>query len=126
MHRRAADHAHIEPNIALRHAPVKSRRVFQHIAFAFLLLLSQQLGMAHAVSHLSSDAHTSTEKKQLPSELQCGQCLTFAALGTGLTGSSSFVIFVPASADTAIAALPARPLSAALLAFESRAPPALA
>jgi hypothetical protein len=106
---------------------LKIRRVFAHIAFALLLLLSQQLGVMHAVSHLSSDpASSSSQKNHLPSEMQCGQCLAFAALGSGLTGSPPSVIFFPVAADTAIAVLLVKPLTAALRAFNSRAPPVLA
>jgi hypothetical protein len=102
---------------------VKFRRAFAYVVFAFLLL-SQQLGVTHAVTHIASDAGSgSLDKKQLPIELQCKQCLAFAALGSGLVGSPPSVIHPHAVTDTVIPAPPAKLLPAALRAFNSRAPP---
>lgn len=101
-----------------------ARRVFARIAFAFLLLLSQQQGMSHAVSHLSSDFGSgSTQKKHLPAEMQCDQCLAFAAIGAGLTGSPPSIpqSFVPR--ETSVEVPLAKALPAAPRAFDSRAPP---
>lgn len=99
-------------------------RSFIHIAFAFLVLLSQQLGISHAITHLAVKADSgSLQKKQLPLEKQCEQCLAFAALDSGLT-SSSPTLLRPAGPIDAYAAMPfIGPLLAVILAFESRAPP---
>lgn len=103
------------------------RRAFAHIAFAFLLLVSQQLGMAHAVSHLSQDSRSgSVQKKQLPAELQCDQCLAFAAIGAGLTSSPPSLPQFLAPRETSVEVPLAKELPAAPRAFDSRAPPVLA
>ena len=100
------------------------KRAIALVAFAFLLL-SQQLGLAHAISHLSSRAESgSVQKKSLPPELQCEQCLHFSALGSGLPGTPPTLVLhaltdAPAALPTAPAFLPA-----ATRAFDSRAPPA--
>jgi hypothetical protein len=99
-------------------------RTFIHIAFAFLLLLSQQLGVSHAITHLAADADSgSLQKKQLPAEKQCGQCLAFAGLDSGLTSTSPTFLQPAGPVDAYAAARFIGPLSAAILAFEPRAPP---
>lgn len=104
---------------------MKARRVFAHIAFAFLLL-SQQLGIMHAISHISQDAaYGSVQEKRLPRELQCEQCLTFAAFGSGLTGALPSPLFFLPEIDTAIAVSIVERLPATPRAFDSRAPPIL-
>lgn len=104
---------------------MKLRRTLAYIAFTFLLL-SQQLGISHAISHISSDATPAGfEKKQLPAEMQCAQCVLFAALGSGLNGPPPSVTFPPALTDTAIAPLFFQLLPPAFRAFDSRAPPVL-
>jgi hypothetical protein len=103
---------------------VTSRRVLAHIAFAFLLLFSQQLGTTHVISHLSSDfASSSSQQKQLPNEMQCDQCLAFAAIGSGLIGSPPSIPHFAASTTSFIEALLVKPLPAEHRAFDSRAPP---
>jgi hypothetical protein len=99
-------------------------RTFIHVAFAFLLLLSQQLGISHAITHLSACANSSSlQKQKLPAEKQCEQCLSFAALDSGLTSSSSAFLRPAGPVNAYAEVLFIGPLSAAILAFESRAPP---
>jgi hypothetical protein len=99
-------------------------RTFIHIALAFLLLLSQQLGISHAITHLSTGADAgSLQKKQLPVEKQCAQCLAFAAVDSGLASSSPAFIRPAGPEDGYAGMLFTGPLPAAILAFESRAPP---
>lgn len=100
---------------------MKIRHVFAYVAFA-CLLFSQQLGIAHAVSHLSQNIG-GVQEKQLPAELQCEQCVTFAAFGSALTGSPP-----PGPTFFAQRAVAAEPLRITLLPaearpFDSRAPP---
>ncbi len=105
-------------------ALVKVHRTFALIAFAFLLLLSQQLGISHAITHLSADASSgSTQKKQLPAERQCEQCLSFAALDSGLTGSSPTFERPAGPIDAYGEVMFTAPRPAIIRAFEPRAPP---
>jgi hypothetical protein len=103
---------------------VTVQRTFLHIAFAFLLLLSQQLGISHAITHLSGNASPDKVlKKQLQSEKQCERCLAFAALDTGLNNPSP-IFLRPAGTIDVDTELPfSGPLLALIHAFESRAPP---
>ena len=103
---------------------MKLRHAAARLALSLLLLLSQQLAFAHALSHLSAETASGVSRqKQLPPELQCDQCLAFAAIGSAVnTPPHAFVIGQPASL------LQAPPTSARLLpspqrAFDSRAPP---
>ncbi len=63
---------------------VKIRQTLFSALLALLLLMTQQMGLAHSVSHLSSPLNTS-QNKQLPSEQACDQCLVFAQIGAALT-----------------------------------------
>lgn len=108
-----------------------------HVLLALLLVLSQQLGMAHAVSHWSDFRHGSEQQQALDVtdaadgglsagmalDHNCSQCAAFASLASAIdTPSFSFpaVEFNAPQAGVA-AALPhsARPARA----YDSRAPP---
>lgn len=102
------------------------RRLVTHAVLTCLLLLSQQLGMVHAISHLAEDLSAASRKTPLPAELQCEECLAFAAIGAGLTGSPPAVSPLPAATAMPVAVLHVNPFPAPLRAFDSRAPPALA
>jgi hypothetical protein len=103
---------------------VKPQRIFSHLAFALFLLLSQQLGIAHAISHFSSDRISrSTHEKPLPAEMHCSQCLAFAAIGSALnSASATFATVLPVS-WLPIAPPIARPIPFTHRAYHSRAPP---
>jgi hypothetical protein len=74
-------------------AAVKANRHILHVLLALLLVLSQQLGMAHAVSHWS-DFRQGTQQVQggdgadgglsagLALDHNCSQCAAFAQLAT--------------------------------------------
>ena len=96
------------------------------ILLAFLLLLSQQLGVAHAVSHLSPDiASITSHDKHLPSERQCAQCLAFAAIGPALP-NPPLLLFVDLPASRVAVDAPIEKFRHhTIRAFDSRAPPVL-
>lgn len=104
---------------------MKLRQTAARIVLSLLLLLSQQLAVAHAVSHLSSErASGIARQKQLPPELQCDQCLAFAAIGAAVdTPPHAFFIGLSASLRGTLCA-PSRLLPFPQRAFDSRAPPA--
>jgi hypothetical protein len=104
---------------------VKNHRQILSVLLALLLLLTQQMGYAHTVSHLSGSGHLSQQNKHLPIEQACEQCLAFAQIGSALT-SHLFQIF----ADAAPTPLPLPHVTPILIArticvFHSRAPPVL-
>jgi hypothetical protein len=91
-----------------------------------MLLLSQQLGLAHAATHLSSDiASSASHDKKLPDEMHCAQCLAFASIGSALTGPSfswhcDTIVF-----RIAVAAKVDNIFPCTVRAFDSRAPPSI-
>jgi hypothetical protein len=103
---------------------VKPRRFLAHVAFAFFLLLAQQLGAAHAISHFSSDNSSSrSHEKQLPAEMQCAQCLAFAAVGSALNGAPPAFCATLQLSEMLLAAPLTIHLPSLIRAFNSRAPP---
>lgn len=103
---------------------MKARPILVKLLFAFLLL-SQQFGITHSISHLAPETASSNYKKQLPTEAQCLQCLAFAAIGSGLTSSPSTLSALAVPSDTAVGAHAGMPLPAARRHFNPRAPPVL-
>jgi hypothetical protein len=94
------------------------------ILLAFFLLLFQQLGMVHAVSHLSPDLSSSTSNdKHLPGKVQCDLCLAFSAIGSALPGTPP-ALFADLPASKLVVAVPIVSfLSFPTRAFDSRGPP---
>jgi hypothetical protein len=103
---------------------VRVRQTAIHIVLALLLLLTQQMGVAHAVLHLSSDSvHDTANDKKIPAEAHCEQCLAYASIGSALTGDL-FQNFIAAAANpVSVPVLTQRILPSPLCAFHSRAPP---
>lgn len=119
---------------------MNARRPFVYVLLSLLLVLSQQMGYSHALTHWSNiktvsqqfgDAADSTDSadvppaKSLAMDQACEQCLAFAQIGTAVhSGFHSF----PISRDTETAfdtsVMPA-PCRRTVCAFHSRAPPAL-
>jgi hypothetical protein len=110
--------------IAKSSIPVKPRSILVKLLFAFLLL-SQQSGITHSISHLAPETASSNYKKQLPTEAQCLQCLAFAAIGSGLTSSSSTLSALAVPSDITVGARAGKPLPANRRHFNPRAPPLL-
>lgn len=112
-----------------RYRPVKLQRILAQIALAFLLL-TQQGGIQHAISHFSESgtgqSQARMEKKQLPSETHCTLCLELAALGTGLHGDGINLPAVAAHRHGISAPAPNTPPTPSIRLFDSRAPPATA
>jgi hypothetical protein len=111
-----------------------SRRALNHLLLSIVLLLSQQMAIAHVIAHWSGRApatsvHASAAKddgfsKPIAQDQACEQCLAFAQIATAVGQEPRS--FVPPSQGTwAIAALAPRLVCArAPCAFRSRAPPA--
>jgi hypothetical protein len=132
---------------------VKTRRVIFHAFLSLLLLVSQQIGFAHVISHWSDVSHVAGQltgqpsgaqaqvarprttlgakpaSKQSPVQLladqSCEQCLSFAQIGSALgTDAYSFPL---GSIDRAVLVASATPFAhlRTIVVFQSRAPPAL-
>jgi hypothetical protein len=117
---------------------VKIRRDLVHLLFALLLVLSQQMGISHAVSHLSSvrlvaeqvqgpgqDADGSASTA-LALDQNCSQCLAFAQIASAIdTPFYSFpALLQGASLELAFATPQA--CQRTVCVFRSRAPPVFA
>jgi hypothetical protein len=105
--------------------PVKIRPPIRHLVFALLLLVAQQLGLAHVYSHhLFASPIASSQDSSLPSDSPCDECLVIASLGAPL-GAGKTAFFDSALAHlTTLSRYTELHLPAPKQAFESRAPPA--
>jgi len=94
------------------------------VLLAVLLVAIQQLGFAHALTHLGKPApqKTSRNDTQHPAEKVCIECIAFAQLGSGLT---SHVFHAPPPApNIAVADTSVSDFAPAFFShFLSRAPP---
>ena len=104
---------------------MKSRSLLVHLAFAFVMLLSQQLGIAHEITHLGAPPSSGVVRgKKLPPEMQCSQCLAFAAIGAALHGAPAPFLPVVSLRRVSVAATVVRPVLRRTRLFNPRAPPA--
>jgi len=69
------------------------KRALSHVAVAVVLLLAQQAGYEHALSHFEQSSPASSQKQ--PPHNACIKCGLSAQLDTGLLGRA--VTFVPAA-----------------------------
>ena len=111
-----------------------ANRQLLHILLAVLLVLSQQLGMAHAVSHWSDFRHTSEQQQAtdvdgnglssgLALDHNCSQCAAFASLASAIHTPSFTFLAVDYSAPQAGVALSQQTDARSARAYDSRAPP---
>ncbi len=114
-----------------------TRRPIVYVLLSLLLLVSQQMGITHALSHWTVQRGAATvvhaqraaaeaaPGKSVALDQSCEQCLAFAQIGTAVdTGFYSF----PIDRDTATAIdTPATPelCERTVCAFQSRGPPVL-
>jgi len=99
---------------------MKLQRFFIGLFTAFLLL-AQQAGHAHAISHLGKD---SAPKEQLGHDRLCGKCVNFEKLSSAASfGIADLVALSPDFARPRLDVTAFGPR--ALVAFHSRGPPAL-
>jgi hypothetical protein len=111
-----------------------TRRSLLHVLLSLLLLLSQQMAMAHAMSHWTSSLAPAAERQSSHSELSsafahdrsCAQCLAFAQIGTAV-GSTARQFAPPETCSQGLAGATPRALaSRTVRLFDSRAPPVFA
>ncbi len=105
---------------------VRKSRTFLCVVLACLLVVIQQLGFAHALSHLASpnSQRPSRNDTQHPAEKVCIECVAFAQIAAGLTGHAPAV--AAAAPQVELVAAPVRVFDPEFIpAFQSRAPPAL-
>lgn len=113
---------------------MNARRAIVYLLLSLLLVLSQQMGIAHALTHWSSQRTALTagatsdaapSKTGAAVDQSCDQCLAFAQIGTAVdTGFYSF----PLSRDNATAVyatVAPQPCRRTVCVFHSRAPPVL-
>ncbi|WP_317202722.1 hypothetical protein [Janthinobacterium sp.] len=114
-------------------------RLHRSIAYALLsllLVLSQQMGISHGMSHWADAAPAARSAlqdagqdgrhaaKSLAVDQSCAQCLAFAQIGTILAAPLYAVPSLHSSAPTRIAALTPPTCLRTVCVFQPRAPPA--
>ncbi len=110
-----------------------NRQIFVRVLLSLLLLLSQQMASAHALSHLAGQMggvqqlHQDAGEDDLSSafalDQSCKQCLGFAQLVTPL-GSTGLTFAVPDTREVLAAARAVQANCArTVCVFQSRAPP---
>ncbi len=99
-----------------------ARRALLHLLLALFLLLSQQAGFAHAVTHLGSAP--ASQDKQLPHGKICDQCVQGAQLGSALVDTSPDAGWIHAPGSHFIVVPAALHCPRFVCPFSSRAPPA--
>jgi len=111
---------------------MKLRRNIVYALLSLLLVLSQQLGMVHAVSHISDYRHAPEQLQDRDDasatrgaalDHNCGQCLAFAQLANALDTPSFTFPAVVSSAPVAIIAGVPQACQRTVCVFQSRAPP---
>ncbi|WP_342118700.1 hypothetical protein [Pseudoduganella sp. OTU4001] len=113
---------------------MRANRYILNVLLALLLVLSQQLGMAHAVSHWSDYRHGSEQQQAvdgsegglsagLALDHNCSQCAAFASLASAIhTPSYTFPTLEYSAPQAGV--VPSLPHSSRTArAYDSRAPP---
>jgi len=101
---------------------VSLKRALRHVLLAVVLLVAQQAGYEHALSHFDQSSPAS-KKKQVPHTNACSKCGLSAQLGTGLLSNPETLIPAARSACVALRRFQAFHPTAPRR-FLSRAPPA--
>ena len=107
-------------------------RLFLPLSFAFALLLAQQGGFTHALSHTLAGQNQQPEQHQpeknqqdkAPHSVTCDQCASYAQLGSALNSTfHSFAVITVSSTSVQQRAVAFN--SIAVLAASARGPPSL-
>jgi hypothetical protein len=110
-----------------------ARRSLLNIVLAICLLLSQQAGLAHAITHLGTFSGTpgvaktvelSADTANAAIDTFCLECLAFAQIAAAATGNHAFAALAAATLSPQSSPQTGRHCFS-LLAFRARAPPVL-
>ena len=103
---------------------MKNQLTFRHLIFALLLLISQQLGLAHVYSHHNPVAGGMVSPEApLPADLPCDECLLLASFGAALGYESGPSLDKALGHESPSTWLSEHFSPARLAAFQSRDPP---
>jgi hypothetical protein len=112
-----------------------TRRLMIRVLLSLLLLVSQQMAIAHVITHWSGQRNANVEQMQerddgvskaFAKERLCDQCLAFAQIA-GAIGSGTRSFVPPALAAAAFSHFEDRAVTArTVVPFLSRGPPAAA
>ena len=99
------------------------RKSLLPLLLALLLLVAQQAGWTHGLSHLGERNDAMSLAKQVPADKLCQQCLAFAQVGAALQRAPLTLIALPLE-YCLLAMHPALPAVVRLqCGFQPRAPP---
>jgi hypothetical protein len=97
------------------------KRFGLHIALIFLFAFAQIGAATHEISHIQDYTKHNQQHKNTHSE-QCGQCISFAKIASGLASQSFTLPILPAS-FIGSTQLTTQTLSQTYTAYAARAPP---
>ena len=99
------------------------RKSLLPLLLALLLLVAQQAGWTHGLSHLGERNDAGSLAKQAPADKLCQQCLAFAQVGAALQRAPLTLLALPLE-DCSLAIHPTRLVTVRLqCGFQPRAPP---
>ncbi|MDO8178191.1 MAG: hypothetical protein Q7U12_16845 [Undibacterium sp.] len=105
---------------------VQTRRPLVSLFLVFLLLFMQQVGYAHAISHLSNANFSNVKNSHLPAELACEQCIAFAQVGSAVRTDPITLAVTPVAVDIPLSRSTQFHFLKTVCVFHSRAPPIIA
>lgn len=106
---------------------VRLVRLARYLMLAFLLLLTQQLGLVHGYVHAAESLAHTHDQGDAPHEsaAACLDCVALAGTGPTPTAGAAVSADAPQHAVLSAGAVPPAPTFAYRTAFDSRAPPRL-
>lgn len=112
------------------------RRSVVHVLLSLLLLVSQQMAFAHAMSHWTgklgtSHAALSQVQRERGNELSssvaqdgsCSQCLAFAQMASAIGGRARLFAPLDLQTERVVTFVPTEAAARTVCVFHSRAPP---
>jgi hypothetical protein len=111
------------------------RRCIAHVLLSLLLLVSQQMAFAHAMSHWTGklgSSHGATLvqlesgndlSSSVAQDRSCGQCLAFAQMASAIGGDPRHFVPLDLQTERAAAFVATGAVPRTVCVFHSRAPP---
>jgi hypothetical protein len=110
------------------------RRRLVHVMLALMLLVSQHMALSHAMAHWANARETASSEqsaesrvaKSLSQDQTCDKCLAFAQIASAVGSSSGNAIAIDVESISVAPQACHANLARCDLAYQSRAPPAVA
>jgi hypothetical protein len=110
------------------------RRRLVHVMLALMLLVSQHMALSHAMAHWANARETASNEqgaesrvaKSLSQDQTCDKCLAFAQIASAVGSASGNAIAIEVESISVAPQVCHADLARCDLAYQSRAPPAVA